>query len=207
MRTPGQELTPIETSTIRRISWRLLPFLMLAYFVSFLDRVNVGFAGLQMVRDLHLSPSVFGLGSGIFFVTYFLFGVPSNLLMEKAGARRWIAVIMMAWGLVAAGMATVKGPSSFYAMRLLLGVLEAGFFPGVILYVTYWFPREYRGRIIGMFSVAMPASSFIGSPISAALLGFDGVLGLRGWQWMFVIEGAPAVLLGIFCLAVLSDRP
>jgi ACS family tartrate transporter-like MFS transporter len=197
----------IESETIRRIAWRLLPFLMVSYFVSFLDRVNVGFAGLQMVKDLHLTQTVFGFGGGLFFVSYFLFGVPSNLLMEKTGARRWIALIMAGWGILAMAMALVVGPRSFYIMRLLLGALEAGFFPGVILYITYWFPREHRARIIGMFSVAIPASSFVGSPISAALLGVDGWLGFRGWQWMFIIEGAPAVLLGLSCLWVLNDRP
>lgn len=197
----------IESQTIRRITWRLLPFLMLSYFVSFLDRVNVGFAGLEMARDLHLTATVFGFGSGLFFVSYFLSGVPSNLLLERVGARRWIALIMAGWGVLAMGMALVKGPASFYAMRLLLGAMEGGFFPGVILYITYWFPRSHRARIVGMFSVAIPASSFIGSPISAALLGADGWLGARGWQWMFLIEGAPAALLGIISLWVLSDRP
>ena len=201
------EPADIASATIRRIAWRLLPFLMISYFVSFLDRVNVGFAGLEMLKDLHLSASAFGLGSGLFFVSYFLFGVPSNLLMEKAGARRWIALIMAAWGVCATAMALVRGPRSFYLMRLLLGAMEAGFFPGVILYLTYWFPREHRARIIGMFSVAIPASSFVGSPISAALLGTEGWMGLRGWQWMFVIEGAPAILLGVACLWVLSDKP
>jgi MFS family permease len=192
---------------MRQVSWRLLPFLMFCYFVSFVDRVNVGFAALQMVKDLHMSPKVFGFGGGVFFVSYFLFEVPSNLLLEKVGARRWIARIMLTWGFLAAGTAFVAGAHSFYAMRLLLGAAEAGFFPGVILYLTYWFPSEYRARIIGMFTVAIPVSSFLGSPISAALLGIDGWLGLRGWQWMFILEGAPAVLLGLFCLFVLSDKP
>jgi ACS family tartrate transporter-like MFS transporter len=192
---------------MRQVAWRLLPFLMTCYFVSFVDRVNVGFAALQMVKDLHMSPKVFGFGGGIFFVSYFLFEVPSNLLLEKVGARLWIARIMITWGFLAAGTAFVAGPRSFYSMRLLLGAAEAGFFPGVILYLTYWFPSEYRARIIGMFTVAIPVSSFLGSPISAALLGVDGWLGLRGWQWMFVMEGAPAVLLGLFCLFVLSDKP
>jgi len=173
---------------------------MFCYFVSFLDRVNVGFAALQMVKDLHMSPTVFGFGGGIFFVSYFLFEVPSNLLLEKLGARLWIARIMITWGFLAAGTAFVVDPKSFYTMRLLLGAAEAGFFPGVILYLTYWFPSEYRARIVGMFTVAIPVSSFLGSPISAALLGVDGWLGLRGWQWMFIMEGAPAVLLGLFCL-------
>jgi len=192
---------------MRQVAWRLLPFLMLCYFVSFVDRVNVGFAALQMVKGLHMSPRVFGFGGGIFFVSYFLFEVPSNLLLEKVGARLWIARIMVTWGFLAAGTAFVVGPLSFYAMRLLLGAAEAGFFPGVILYLTYWFPSAYRARIIGMFTVAIPVSSFLGSPISAALLGVDGWLGLHGWQWMFILEGAPAVLLGLFCLFVLSDKP
>lgn len=192
---------------MRQVAWRLLPFLMLCYFVSFVDRVNVGFAALQMVKGLHMSPRVFGFGGGIFFVSYFLFEVPSNLLLEKVGARLWIARIMVTWGFLAAGTAFIVGPRSFYAMRLLLGAAEAGFFPGVILYLTYWFPRAYRARIIGMFTVAIPVSSFLGSPISAALLGVDGWLGLSGWQWMFILEGAPAILLGLFCLFVLSDKP
>jgi sugar phosphate permease len=192
---------------MRRVTWRILPFLMLCYFVSFVDRVNVGFGALQMVKALHMSPTVFGFGGGVFFVSYFLFEVPSNLLLEKVGARLWIARIMITWGFLAAGTAFVVGARSFYAMRLLLGAAEAGFFPGVILYLTYWFPSEYRARIVGLFTVAIPVSSFLGSPISAALLGVDGWLGLRGWQWMFIIEGAPAILLGLFCLFVLSDKP
>ena len=197
----------LETATMRQVALRILPFLMLCYFISFLDRVNLGFAALQMVSDLHLSASEFGLGGGLFFVTYFFCEVPSNLLLEKVGARRWIARIMITWGFLAGGMALVKGSHSFYAMRLLLGAAEAGFFPGVILYLSYWFPARYRARIIGMFTVAIPVSSFLGSPISAALLEIDGWLGLRGWQWMFILEAAPAVLLGLACLVVLSDQP
>src|SRR5215510_14780797 len=197
----------LEARTMRRVTVRIVPFLMVCYFISFLDRVNLGFAALQMVKDLHLSSTVFGLGGGIFFLSYFLFEVPSNLLLEKYGARRWIARIMITWGVLAAAMALVKGPQSLYLLRLLLGAAEAGFFPGVILYLTYWFPAEYRARIIGLFTAAIPVSSFLGSPISAALLGTDGLLGLRGWQWMFILEGIPAVLLGLVCLAVLSDRP
>jgi len=160
-----------------------------------------------MVRDLHLSPTVFGFGGGIFFVSYFLCEVPSNLFLEKFGARRWLARIMITWGVLAGAMALVKGPQSLYLMRFLLGAAEAGFFPGVILYLTYWFPAEYRARIVGLFMVAIPVSSFVGSPISAALLETDGWLGLRGWQWMFIVEAVPAVLLGVACLFVLSDRP
>src|SRR6202035_2871992 len=192
---------------MRRVALRIVPFLLVCYFFSFLDRVNVGFAALQMVKDLRMSPSVFGLGSGIFFVSYFFCEVPSNLILQKVGARLWIARIMITWGFLAAGMALVTGPRSFYVMRLLLGAAEAGFFPGVILYLTYWFPAEYRARVVGWFTVAIPVSSFLGSPISAALLGANGWLGLRGWQWMFIMEGAPAVLLGLACLVLLSDRP
>jgi len=175
--------------------------------VSFVDRVNLGFAALQMVRDLRLSSTVFGLGGGIFFLSYFLFEVPSNLVLARVGARLWIARIMITWGVLAAAMALITGPQSLYAMRFLLGAAEAGFFPGVMLYLTYWFPPKYRARIIALFTVAIPVSGFLGSPISAALLGLDGWLGIRGWQWMFIIEGIPAVLLGLLCLAVLTDRP
>jgi ACS family tartrate transporter-like MFS transporter len=192
---------------MRRVALRLVPFLMLCYFVSFLDRVNLGFAALDMVGDLHLSATVFGFGGGIFFVSYCLFEVPSNLLLQKFGARRWMCRIMITWGVLAGGMALVQGPRSLYLVRLLLGAAEAGFFPGVILYLTYWFPAEYRARIIGLFTVAIPLSSVLGSPLSAALLATDGWLGLRGWQWMFIIEAIPAVLLGLACLVVLSDRP
>ena len=192
---------------MKQVALRIVPFLMACYFVSFVDRVNLGFAALEMVKDLHLSPTVFGFGGGIFFVSYFLCEVPSNLFLEKFGARRWIARIMITWGVLAGGMALVKGPQSLYLMRLLLGAAEAGFFPGVILYLTYWFPAEYRARIIGLFMVAIPVSSFAGSPISAALLETDGWLGLRGWQWTFILEAVPAVLLGLACLFVLSDRP
>ena len=201
------QTTPLESRTMRQVTWRLLPFLMICYFVSFVDRVNLGFGALQMVKDLHLSPRAFGFGGGIFFLSYFLFEVPSNLLLEKVGARLWIARIMITWGFLAAGTAFVVGLGSLSVMRLLLGAAEAGFFPGVILYLTYWFPREYRARIVGLFTVAIPVSSFLGSPISAALLGVDGWLGLRGWQWMFIMEGAPAILLGLICLFVLSDKP
>jgi MFS transporter, ACS family, tartrate transporter len=192
---------------MRQVALRIVPFLMTCYFISFVDRVNLGFAALQMVSDLRLSATVFGLGGGLFFVSYFFCEVPSNLLLEKVGARRWLSRIMITWGFLAGGMALVKGPHSFYAMRLLLGAAEAGFFPGVILYLSYWIPAKYRARIIGMFTVAIPVSGFLGSPISAALLEIDGWHGLRGWQWMFILEAAPAVVLGLACLVVLSDRP
>ena len=197
----------LEATTMRQVAMRIVPFLMICYFFSFLDRVNLGFAALQMVGDLRLSATIFGLGGGLFYVSYFLCEVPSNLLLEKVGARRWIARIMITWGFLAGGMALVKGPHSFYAMRLLLGAAEAGFFPGVMLYLTYWFPAKYRARIVAMFTVAIPVSNFLGSPISAALLETDGWLGLRGWQWMVILEAAPAVVLGWACLVLLSDRP
>jgi ACS family tartrate transporter-like MFS transporter len=197
----------LEKATLWRVSFRLLPFLMLAYLVCYIDRVNAGFAALQMSKDIGLSGTVFGLGGGIFFIGYALFEVPSNLALQKFGARRWICRIMITWGVVSAGMAASIGPNSFVALRFLLGVAEAGFFPGVILYLTYWFPAEQRARIIGIFMVAIPVSGFIGSPISGALLGLNGWLGLRGWQWVFILEAAPAVLLGFVCLAWLTDSP
>jgi MFS transporter, ACS family, tartrate transporter len=197
----------IEQATMRKIIWRIVPFLMVCYFIAFVDRVNAGFAALQMNQDIGLSQSAFGLGGGLFYITYVLCEIPSNLAMEKVGARLWIARILVTWGIVSACMAFVIGPYSFYAVRLLLGAAEAGFFPGVILYLTYWFPPEYRGRIVAIFMVAIPISSFLGSPISAALLQTDGWLGLRGWQWMFILEAAPAVLLGFAALFVLPNRP
>jgi MFS transporter, ACS family, tartrate transporter len=197
----------IERAAMKRVTYRIVPFLMLAYFVAFVDRVNVGFAGSEMSKDLGLSATVFGLGAGIFFLAYFIFEVPSNLIMEKVGARRWIARIMVSWGIVAAAMALVTGEWSFYAIRFLLGAAEAGFFPGVILYLTYWFPKEYRARIVGVFMVAIPVSTFLGSPVSGAILDIDGFMGLRGWQLLFILEAAPAVLLGIATLFWLPDRP
>jgi len=197
----------LEKSTIRRVSLRLVPFLMVCYFFALLDRVNVGFAALQMNKDLGLSPAVFGLGASLFFVSYFLVEVPSNLALEKYGARRWIARIMITWGIVSASMAFVVGPNSFYVMRFILGAAEAGFFPGVVLFLTYWFPSAYRGRIVAIFMVSIPIASFIGSPMSALLLSMDGILGLKGWQWLFIMEAVPTVVFGVACLFVLTDQP
>ncbi len=197
----------LEKSTIRRATIALVPFLMLCYMVSIIDRVNVGFAAFQMNKDLGLTASSFGLGGGLFFLTYFLLEVPSNLAMAHFGARRWLARIMISWGLVCVLTAFVTGPWSFYGVRALLGAAEAGFFPGVLLYLTYWFPAEYRGRVVSMFYIGVPLAGFVGSPISAGLLGFDGRLGLRGWQWLFILEAVPAVLLGLITLRVLPDRP
>jgi D-galactonate transporter len=197
----------IETSTIRAISWRLIPFLVLAYFLAYLDRVNLGFAALTMNAELNFSPTVFAWGAGIFFIGYFIFEVPSNIALERFGASRWIARIMVSWGIISALMALVSGPWSFYSIRFLLGVAEAGFFPGIILYLTYWYPAEYRARFLAAFAIAVPVSTVIGAPISGMLLGLDGVMGLKGWQWLFIIEGIPSVILGVVTWFYLTDKP
>ena len=203
----GAARSELEMSTIRAISWRLIPFLVLAYFFSYLDRVNLGFAALTMNAELKFSPTVFAWGAGIFFIGYFIFEVPSNLALEKFGASRWIARIMVTWGIISALMATVSGETSFYVLRFLLGVAEAGFFPGIILYLTYWYPAEYRARFLAAFAIAVPVSTVIGAPVSGLLLGLDGVMGLKGWQWLFIIEGVPSVLLGLITWFYLTDRP
>ncbi len=186
---------------------RLLPFLVLCYFIAYLDRVNVGFAKLTMSHDIGLSETAFGFGAGIFFLAYFVFEVPSNLMLERFGARKWIARIMFTWGILSGAMAFVTGPTSFYVVRVLLGFAEAGFFPGIIFFLTLWFPAAQRARIIGMFMAAIPLSSVIGSPISGMLLGMDGVFGLHGWQWLYILEAAPALILSFVVLAYLTDKP
>lgn len=197
----------LERRTIRRVLRRIVPFTMLLYFIAFLDRVNIGFAALTMNADLGFSPAVFGFGAGIFFLGYFLFEVPSNLILHKVGARIWIARVMISWGLVSGLMAYVQGPTSFYILRFLLGVAEAGFFPGIILYFSYWFPARHRAGVVALFMAAAPISTALGSPLSAALLQMDGILAMRGWQWMFLVEAAPAVVFGIVVLFYLTDRP
>jgi MFS transporter, ACS family, tartrate transporter len=197
----------IGTRTVAKMSSRIVPFLVLAFFVSFIDRVNVGFAALQMNRQFGFSATVFGWGVGAFFVSLCLFEVPANVLMVKVGARRWIARIMITWGIVSGATAFITGVKSFLLLRFLLGLAEAGFFPGVILYLGTWFPRENRARVLSLFLMAMPLANFIGSPISGALLGLDGKFGLHGWQWLFIIEAVPAVLMGVLCLLVLPDNP
>lgn len=197
----------LETRTIARVTARLVPFLIVCYFVAYLDRVNVGFAALTMNKDLGISATAYGLGAGIFFFTYFIFEVPSNLFLERFGARKWIARIMLTWGLLSGAMAFIGGETGFYVVRLLLGAAEAGFFPGIIFYLTLWFPASYRARIVGYFMAAIPLSSVIGSPVSGYLLGLDGVAGLKGWQWLFILEAAPAVLLSIVVFFYLTDRP
>ncbi len=197
----------LEVRTMRRVTWRLVPFLILCYFVAYLDRVNVGFASLTMNKDLGISSTAYGLGAGIFFLSYFVFEVPSNLFLERFGARRWIARIMVTWGLLSGAMALVQGEASFYLVRFLLGIAEAGFFPGIIFYLTLWFPASYRARIIGYFMAAIPLSSVLGAPLSGYLLGFDGLAGLKGWQWLFILEAAPAIVLSVVVLFYLTDRP
>ena len=197
----------LETRTIARVTMRLVPFLIICYFVAYLDRVNVGFAALTMNKDLGISQTAYGLGAGIFFLSYFVFEVPSNLFLERFGARKWIARIMVSWGLLSGATALVTGESSFYLVRFLLGIAEAGFFPGIIFYLTLWFPAAYRARIIGYFMAAIPLSSVLGAPVSGYLLGFDGLMGLHGWQWLFIIEAAPAIILGVVVFFYLTDRP
>ncbi|QDY43775.1 MFS transporter [Candidatus Pantoea soli] len=197
----------IEQQTVRRVTWRILPFLVVCYLFAIIDRGNIGMASLQMNEDLGLSKAVFGLASSLFFVGYFLFEVPSNLAMQKVGARIWISRIMITWGIVSVCTAFVESAQMLYVLRFLLGAAEAGFFPGVILYLTWWIPAQYRARVIAMFMVAIPVANFIGSPISGAILSMDGWLGMRGWHWLFIIEGLPAILLGIAAFFLLSNRP
>jgi len=206
----------IEARTIGKVSSRLVPYLVLCYFIAYLDRVNVGFAALTMNKALGLTATMFGFGAGIFFLTYFVFELPSNLFLDKFGARKWIARIMISWGILSGLMAFIPNLASstglgnemtFYTVRALLGFAEAGFFPGIIFYLTLWFPAMYRGRIIGMFMAAIPLSSAIGSPISGLLLGLDGASGLAGWQWLFILEAAPAILLAFVTYFYLTDRP
>ena len=206
----------IEIRTIAKVSKRLVPFLIICYFVAYLDRVNVGFAALTMNQDLGLSQTAFGFGAGIFFLAYFFFEVPSNLLLERFGARKWIARIMLSWGILSGTMAFIPAiagatglgnENTFYLLRVLLGVAEAGFFPGIIFYLTLWFPAEYRARIVGYFMAAIPLSTVIGAPISGALLYMHGGLGLAGWQWLFIIEALPAIVLSGVVFFYLTDRP
>src|SRR5215208_4057157 len=195
-------------TVLRKATVRLIPFPFVLYIVSFLDRVNVSFAALQMNEDLGFSDAVYGLGAGIFFIGYFLFEVPSNLILERVGARVWIARIMITWGIISTAMFLVTGPVSFYLLRFLLGVAEAGFFPGIILYLTYWFPARERAKAVALFMTAVAIAGVIGGPLSGALLSLDEVVfGLSGWQFLFIAEGFPAILLGLAVLALLPDRP
>ena len=197
----------IERKTMRKVTLRIVPFIMLLYFVAYIDRVNIGVAGLTMNKDLGFSPAVFGFGAGIFFWGYFLCEVPSNIILDKVGARLWIARVMITWGLSSAAMAFVWDATSFYVLRFVLGAAEAGFFPGIILYLSYWFPAHRRAAVTSLFMAAVPISVIIGSPLSSALLELDGILGLKGWQWLFILEAIPAVILGFVVLFYMTDRP
>jgi ACS family tartrate transporter-like MFS transporter len=196
-----------EATTLSKLKRRLLPFLLISYLLAYLDRVNVGLAALHMNADLGFSPTVYAVGSGIFFLGYFIFELPSNWLLDRVGARRWIARIMISWGALAAGMAFVAGPRSFYAMRFLLGMAEAGFLPGMVLYLSRWFPARQRTLVMGTFFLGVPLSFVVGAPLSGALLGLNNTFGIAGWKWLFLLEGVPTIVMGVLCLFVLTDTP
>ncbi|HEX3486836.1 MAG TPA: MFS transporter [Micropepsaceae bacterium] len=196
-----------EERVFAKCAWRLIPFMVTLYVVNFLDRVNVGFAALTMNKDLGFSPAVFGFGAGLFFVGYFLCQIPANLILQRLGARRWIFCILAVWGVISMANAAVQGPSSFYVLRFLLGVAEAGFFPGMIFYLTLWFPRSYRARFTAGFMTAVPLANIIGAPVSGLILGMNGTSQLAGWQWLFLLEGLPAVILAFAVLRFLPDGP
>ncbi len=197
----------MEDLVIAKVMWRIIPFLVLLYFAGFLDRISVGFAALQMNKDLGFSPYVYGLGAGIFFAGYCFFEVPSNLLLHRFGARRWIARIMITWSIIAGATALVRTPTSFYIMRFLLGVAEAGLFPGIVYYLTYWVPASHRAKLIAGFMTAIPISAAIGGPLSGAVFHLDGTFGIAGWQWIFIAETVPSLVLGVLTLFYLSDKP
>ncbi|HEX7988421.1 MAG TPA: MFS transporter, partial [Duganella sp.] len=197
-----------EAAVFKKVSWRLMPFLILVFMLSYLDRVNIGYAKLQFSAELGFSDTVFGIGAGIFFLGYFLFEVPSNLLLKKIGARLTIARIMVLWGTLSTAMLLVRTEGAFYVLRFLLGAAEAGLVPGVLLYLTYWFPAQRRARTTALFMVAIPISGFIGAPLSGAIMqAFHDTAGLRGWQWMFLIEGVPSIMVGVWAAWYLDDGP
>ncbi len=196
-----------EEAILSKVTRRLIPFMFLLYIVAYLDRINVGFAALQLNQALKFSPEVFGLGAGIFFIGYFIFEIPSNLIMQRVGARIWMARILVTWGLLSSATMFVKGALTFYVLRFLLGIAEAGFFPGMILYLTYWFPSKARGRAVARFMTATAMAGVVGGPVSGLLLKMNGVGGLAGWQWLFLVEGIPAVVLGLVVFAILPDGP
>src|SRR5213593_2306346 len=196
----------LEAAAYSKVTWRLIPFLFLCYVVAYLDRVNVGFAKLQMLSDLKFSETVYGLGAGIFFIGYFFFEVPSNVLLQRIGARVWIARIMITWGVISGAMMFANTPTTFYILRCLLGVAEAGFFPGIILYLTYWYPAQRRGKMTALFMTAIPLSGVIGGPLSGWIMqAFAGANGWAGWQWLFLLEALPSVLMGIAVFFYLDD--
>jgi ACS family tartrate transporter-like MFS transporter len=197
----------MEKQVFAKCAWRLIPFMGLLYLANYIDRTNAGFAALTMNKDLSFSPSVFGFGVGIFFIGYSLFQVPANVILHRIGAKRWMFCILAAWGLLSASNALVQSPLSFYVLRFFVGVAEAGFFPGMLLYLTYWFPRSDLSRMTANFMVAIPLSFIIGGPLASLFLGMEGLAGLHGWQWLFIIEGVPAFLLAFVVLALLPDGP
>ena len=214
MRVPEEQIpsaspsaADVASATLRKVTLRLIPFLFVLYIVAWLDRVNVGFAGLQMNSDLGFSSAAFGFGSGVFFLGYCLFEVPSNLVLHRVGARRWISRIMISWGAISVAMMFVRTTPTFYVLRFLLGAAEAGFFPGVVYYLSHWYPEGQRARAIAAFMTAVPVSGVVGGPLSGALLSLNGLFGLAGWQWLFLVEGVPAILLGVIVLVYLPDRP
>src|ERR1700722_11506421 len=204
--TVTQDVQAIERRTIAKVSWRLLPLAALAYCIAYIDRSNISFAALTMNKDLGFSAYIYGWGAGIFFFGYFLFEIPSNLVLEKIGARIWIARIMITWGIFSGLTAMVKGSTSFGIVRFFLGASEAGFFPGIILYFTYWFPSYHHARIVSAFLVGLPVAVAVGAPISTAILGLNGLFGLSGWQLMYIAEAIPTVLIGVVTLFVMTDR-
>ena len=207
MSTALQPSTPFEEATYLKVTWRLIPLLLLCYIVAYLDRVNVGFAKLQMAGELGFSDAVYGLGAGMFFIGYFFFEVPSNIILHRVGARVWIARIMVTWGIVSGGMMFIQTETQFYVMRFLLGLAEAGFFPGIILDLTYWYPSHRRARIVSMFMTGIPLAGVIGGPLSGWIMkSWDQVNGLHGWQWMFLLEAIPSVLIGVVVYFYLDDR-
>lgn len=203
--SPTPDHPGVSRATLSKVTRRLVPFAFLLYVVCYVDRVNVSFAALQMNRDLGFTATVYGLGAGLFFVGYVLFQVPANLILARVGARRWIAAIMVIWGTVASATCLVNGPATFYILRVLLGLAEAGFFPGMLLYFTAWFPADARGRAVSQFMTAIPVASIVGGPTSGLLLGLYGVLGMAGWRWLFLLEGLPALALGVVTLVFLDD--
>ena len=196
-----------ETALMRRVLRRLIPFVFICYVVSYIDRINIGFAALQMNKQLGISSADFGFAAGLFFIGYFICGIPSNLMLARVGARRWIARIMISWGVVSTLTAFVSGALGLFVVRLLLGMAEAGFVPGIFLFFTYWCPGAWRARATALFLVGIPVANMIGSPISGALLTMEGHLALHGWQWLCLLEGIPAIVLGLLCLGMLPDGP
>jgi MFS transporter, ACS family, tartrate transporter len=196
-----------DEAVFRKCAGRLLPLVIVVFIINFLDRTNVGFAALTMNRDLGFTPSVYGFGAGVFFISYSMFQIPANLTLHRIGARRWLFLILVAWGATAAATAMTKDATSFYVLRFLVGMAEAGFFPGIILYLTFWFPKSHLGRITSIFMCANPVSFVIGGPIASAILSLDGAAGMHGWQWLFILEGLPACIAGIAFLKLLPDGP